>query len=155
MSSVLVTRPSAWKFTTSSTGGVGVEFVAVEGGKIFLENPKGDTVTFCYGAAGVGIAAGIKLPKIGKIQINAKGKAVGGAIAPAAFPNGGKLYLLDSFAGSELTTTDIQGVCAFLEISGGIIAGVSATAMLVGMNPIWLAGLGASLGVSSGFDLPG
>jgi hypothetical protein len=139
---IFIKGESAWQFVTSSTGGIGVEFVAAEGGKIFLNNPQGKQITFYYGSAGVGLSAGLKLPKIGKVQVNVKGRSVVGAIAPAAFPNGGKLYILDTFAGTELTEKDIQGVCAFLEIGGGIIAGVSATAMLVGMNPIWLAGLG-------------
>ena len=33
---VLVKAQSKWKFSTSSTGGLGVEFVAVEGGAIDL-----------------------------------------------------------------------------------------------------------------------
>ena len=140
----VIKKPSAWQFVTSSTGGVGVEFVAAEGGKIFLQNPQGVTESFYYGAAGVGISAGLKLPKIGKLQINVKGKGVAGVIAPASFPNGGKLYVLDNFDGDELATSDIQGVCMFVEVGGGLVAGVSATAMLVGMNPAWLAGIGLS-----------
>lgn len=136
-----IKSPSSWNFVTSSTGGLGVEFVAAEGGTIYFKDPSGKDVSFSYGAAGVGIAAGLKLPKIGKMQVNVKGKGVVGAIAPASFPNAGKLYVLDTFAGAELTQSDIRGVCLFVEIGGGIIAGVSATAMVVGMNPAWLAGL--------------
>ena len=117
-----------------------MEFVAAEGGKYSCES-KGDTVTFYYGAAGVGLSAGFKLPKIGKLELKVKGKSVGLVVAPADFPNGGRLYVLGLFDGDELSATDIQGVCMFLEAGGGLIAGVSATAMLVGMNPIYLAGL--------------
>jgi len=136
-----VKKPSAWSFVTSSSGGIGVEFVAAEGGKIFFKDPGGNDISFAYGAAGAGLYAGLKLPKIGKLQVNVLGKGVMGAIAPASFPNAGRLYVLDTFAGNELGRTDINGVCLFVEIAGGLIAGVSATAMIVGMDPRWLAGL--------------
>lgn len=139
MMEVLFRGPSKWEFITSSTGGVGVAFVAVEGGKIFMKSPQKAAVSFYYGAAGVGLSAGLKLPKIGKVQV--RGKGVTAAIAPASFPNMGQLYVLDSFKGDDLTISDIQGACVFVEIAGGIIAGVSATAMLVGMDVRWLAGL--------------
>lgn len=136
---MLIKRKSAWAFQTSSSGGLGVEFVAVEGGSIYFKDPSGMTIVFRYGAAGAGIAAGLKLPKVGKLQIQIKGKTVGGAIAPAAFPNTGTLYVLDSFAGNELRRSDITGVCMFLEVGAGLIAGGAAYAMVLGMNPLYLA----------------
>ena len=137
--SLFVKKPSEWQFVTSSTGGVGVEFVAVEGGRIWLQDPGGKTETFRYGAAGVGLAAGLKLPKIGKLELKVRGKSVGAALAPASFPNTGKVYVLESFTGNELTKDDITGVCMFAEVYGGLVVGGSATAMIFGMNPIWLA----------------
>ena len=83
MRTVFLKNESAWQFVTSSTGGIGVEFVAAEGGKIYLQNPQGQAVTFYYGAAGAGLAAGLKLPKIGKLEVKVKGKGVVGSIAPA------------------------------------------------------------------------
>lgn len=44
--SLLIKKDSLWQFSTSSSGGLGVEFVAVEGGKIWLTDPAGNTVTF-------------------------------------------------------------------------------------------------------------
>jgi hypothetical protein len=132
-----IKKPSAWQFVTSSTGGVGVAFLVVEGGALYLQDPAGNGVAFRYGSAGAGLSAGFKLPKIGKLQIN--GRGVGAGVAPAAFPNMGKLYVLNSFKNDELTISDIRGVCAFVEIGGGVVAGASGTAMLVGMNPMWLA----------------
>jgi hypothetical protein len=136
---MIVKKPSAWQFVTSSSGGLGVEFVAAEGGRIYFQDPDGASCYFTYGAAGVGLSAGLKLPKIGKLEL--KGKSIGGAIAPASFPNAGKMYILESFGGDELKRSDISGVCMLAEVGGGIVAGGSATAMLLGMNPIWLAGL--------------
>ena len=52
-----VKRTSAWRFVTSSTGGVGVEFVVAEGGTLYFQYPAGKDVTFRYGAAGGGIGA--------------------------------------------------------------------------------------------------
>jgi len=141
MRTMFLKKESAWKFVTSSTGGVGAEFVAAEGGKLYFQDPQGKDVTFVYGAAGVGYSVGLKLPKIGKLEVKVKGKSVFGAIAPAAFPNAGKLYIADTFSGNELSQNDIRGVCVFLEVAGGLVAGVSATAMLVGISPVWLAGL--------------
>ncbi len=143
-----IKKESAWKFVTSSSGGLGIEFFAAEGGVIYLQNPAGDTIPFKYGAAGAGLSFGFKLPKIGKLRIPIKGKSAAGVIAPADFPNAGKIFILDTFAGDELTRSDITGVCEFLEIGGGLIAGGSGTAMLLGMNPVWLAAfLGGPLGM--------
>jgi len=142
--SLLIKKDSLWQFSTSSSGGLGVEFVAIEGGKIWLTDPAGNTVTFYYGAAGAGLAAGLKLPKIGKVQLKIRGKGAGGVAAPASFPNAGKVYVLDTFAGEELTKSDISGVCLFVEAFGGLVGGGSATAMVFGMSPVWL-GMAAAL----------
>ena len=62
-------KMSAWKFVTSSSGGLGIEFFAAEGGKIYLDDPTGSLKTFDYGVVGLGLSEGFKLPKIGKLQI--------------------------------------------------------------------------------------
>jgi hypothetical protein len=134
-----IKHESAWKFQTSSSGGIGVEFVAAEGGSIVFKDPSGAIVSFPYGAAGAGLTAGFKLPKIGKLALNVKGKSVGGVLAPSFFPNTGTLYVLDSFDAEDFKRSDITGVCMFAEVGGGVIVGGSATAMIVGMNPMWLA----------------
>jgi hypothetical protein len=139
---LVIKKESAWRFLTSSSGGIGVEFVAAEGGSIYFQDPNGVTVTYRYGAAGAGVSAGLKLPKIGKLQF--KGKSVGAAVAPAAFPNVGKLYILDSFPGDELSRSDITGVCMFAEVGGGVVVGGAGYAMLLGMSPLWLAAQASS-----------
>ncbi len=137
---LFVKRESQWKFNTSSTGGLGVAFVAVAGGVIYCTAPGGAIVSFRYGAAGVGYSAGFKLPRIGKIQVQVWGKSVGvgAAAAPAAFPNRGRIYISESFGRDELTRSDITGACMFVEVGGGLIVGGSGTAMLLGMNPLLL-----------------
>jgi len=132
---------SAWEFKTSGAGGLGLGIVVAEGGILFFKDPGGQNMTFRYGAAGVGYSIGLKLPKIGKLQL--KGRGAGAAAAPPSFYNVGKLYILDSFKGNELTKEDIRGVCAFVQLGAGVVAGGSDTALLVGMNPVFLA---ASIG---------
>ena len=139
-----VRKDSAWSFVTSSSGGLGLEFVVVEGGMIYLQDPQGTQQPFKYGAAGAGLSAGFKLPKIGKLQIPIKGRGLTGGVAPAAFPNAGKLYVLDSCPSDDLTRDAIRGVCMFAEIGGGLVAGVSGTAMIFGMSPAWLAAFAAA-----------
>jgi hypothetical protein len=136
-----VTKRSAWTFVTSSSGALGVEFVMAEGGTLYLRDPNGASAAFRYGALGAGLDAGFRLPKIGKPKLNIKNKSVVGAIAPAAFPNAGTLFVLDTCKGNDLTQADIRGGCLFLEVGGGLIAGVSATAMLLGLSPAWLLAL--------------
>lgn len=130
---------SAWTFVTSSSGGVGVEFFAAEGGKIYLSDPSNQAVDFAYGAVGAGVAFGFKLPKIGKVHIPVRGGSTTVSVAPASFPNTGALYVLGGCPGSELTTSDIQGVCLFIEVTGGLIAGGFGIAMLIGASPLALA----------------
>lgn len=149
---MIIKKESEWKFVTSSTGGLGVEFIAAEGGIIYMTDPSGSPVSFKYGAAGVGITYGFKLPKIGKVDVKVLGKTVGAAAAPSFFPNTGVMYVLDSFDGDELERSDITGVCQFVEVGAAMFVGGSATAMLVGMSPIWLAGI--AMGPASPFYYP-
>jgi hypothetical protein len=53
-------------------------------------------------------------------------------------PSMGSVYLTGGCEGEELTAADFKGACAWVELSGGIIAGTSAIAMLAGMNPVYL-----------------
>ena len=135
-----IKKKSAWEFVTSSTGGIGIEFLAAEGGKIYMNDPTGSLKTFDFGVVGLGLSAGFKLPKIGKLHIPIKGKSVAGVGAPASFPNTGQLYVLESFEGDELSFNDICGVCGLVEVGGGLVGGGSATAMLLGMELKWAAG---------------
>ncbi len=89
---ILIKGVSGWTFITSATGGLGVEFVAVSGGAIYLADPEGKPHTFHYGGLGVGLTAGAKIPKIGKVNFAIKGKDVGAVVAPAAFPNTGRVH---------------------------------------------------------------
>lgn len=133
---IYVKGESAWSFVTSSTGGAGLGFVAGQGGKLYLRDPKGNDVTLGMGALGIGASEGIKLPKIGKLEI--RGKSVGGAVAPASFPNAGKIYVLGSAPGKELTRDDLTGPCVFVEASAGMGVGASASAMYLGVHPVEL-----------------
>ena len=110
-------------------------FVAASGGAIYLKDPAKADVTFHYGGLGAGFSDGFKLPKIGKIKVAVKGQGVGGVVAPAAFPNTGRVFVTDAFRGKELTRADLRGVTVFVEGGAGLIGGGSVSAMLLGIDP--------------------
>lgn len=126
-------KRSKWEFNTSSTGSLGAGFFAGEGGKIYLNDPQGVMRTFTYGTVGVGLSAGLKLPKIGKVDLN----GLTGTLAPASFPNTGSIYLSQDFKGDDLTADDIRGVCAIAEVAGGFVGGGSASAICLGVSEKW------------------
>ena len=136
--SLTITKRSAWQFVTFGSGGVGIGFVAIAGGQVVLKDPSGSDHTYTYAGAGGGLSAGLKIPKIGKVQINTRAGSVTGSVGPTAFPSTGTVFLTDN-AGSDLTESDIRGTCAFTEAGGGLIAGGSGVAMYVGVNPLLLA----------------
>ena len=65
-------------------------------------------------------------------------------MVPAAFPSAGILYVLDTCKGNDLTQSDIRGGRLFVEIGGGPVTGISATAILLGLAPAWLLAVAAS-----------
>ncbi len=148
-------KPSSWKFVTFGSGGISVGFVAGSGGQVVLEDPSGANHTFTYGGVGAGLSAGLKIPKLGKIQIPTKKGPATGAVGPFSFPSTGSVFVADDLSGGELKKSDIQGLCMFGEVGGGLIAGASATGMFVGLDPLKLAlligvpGFGAQLFLNS------
>lgn len=142
--SLSVKHKSAWEFVTFGSGGISVGFFAAEGGTIVLKDPTtGNDVNFYYGGAGAGLSAGLKIPKIGKVQINTRKGPVTGSLGPTEFPSTGTFLVTDSCETDELKLSDIQGLCAFGEVGGGLIAGGSACAMYVGLDPVRLLSLAA------------
>ncbi len=136
--SVNVTRPSAWQFVTFGSGGLSLGVVAAEGGTVVLQSPSNREETFYYGGVGAGLSVGLRIPRIGRVQINTPRGPLTGSGGPTAFPSTGRLLITDSFHGQELALSDIQGPCLFTEVGGGILAGASACAMYVGINPLVL-----------------
>ncbi|WP_110946860.1 hypothetical protein [Pseudomonas bohemica] len=135
----LPVNASRWTYETASSGGLTVMFAAGSGGSITLKDPAGKTENFRYGGLGAGIGFGARLPRFGKVNIAIKGKSVGGAGALEAFPSTGAVFVSDAIANRDLTRDDITGVCVFMEVGGGLIAGISGTAMLFGLDPKLLA----------------
>lgn len=139
---VLIKKSSAWQFVTFGSGGLSLGLFSAAGGKVVLQSPTGIIKTFYYGGAGAGLSAGLKIPKIGKVQIKTIKGPLTGSGGPTEFPSTGKLLVTDSFQGEELLVSDIQGPCIFTEVGGGIIAGASACAMYFGIDPLRLSLLG-------------
>ncbi|MGX1176901.1 hypothetical protein [Pseudomonas sp. R151218B TE3479] len=130
---------SRWQYQTASGGGLTVVMVAGSGGSIILRSPQGEDVSYRYGGVGVGAGFGARLPRFGKINIQIKGKSVGGAGAAEAFPSTGKVFVSDALVSRDLTSDDITGPCMYTEVGVGLGIGGSATALLFGLDPKLLA----------------
>jgi hypothetical protein len=142
MTQSIITLPvnvSGWEYLTGSSGGLSVGFVSGTGGSITLKTPDGKEESFRYGGAGAGIGFGFKLPRFGKVNLQIRGKSVGGAGALEAFKSIGLVLVSNAFKDRDLKRDDITGPCMFMEINAGLVAGGSGTAMLFGLDPKLLA----------------
>jgi hypothetical protein len=149
---VNVKKKSGWEFVTFGGGGLSAGALlqgGVSGGTVVLKDLQGKEVSFYYGGAGVGIGGGLKLPKLGRVNLNNKG----GTLGPTAFPSTGTLYVTDQIAGDDVTQGDLQGLCCWVEVGGGLLVGASGTAMLLGMNPAYLALCATPVTMSVGTQL--
>lgn len=114
--------PSGWKFDGSSSFGVGIGPVGGGSGSFVLTHPEEGTYTFKYKHAGGGYSVGPKLQK--------------GLNVSAGFDtnvSAGKLYILDTFPGKELRSSDIEGFCIIVEAAISAGKGVSGACMLLGV----------------------
>ena len=137
---ISIRKKSAWAFVTSGTGGLGIGFFAGSGGEVVLSPPSGPPKGFYYGAAGVGVSAGLKrIPKIGRILdphgVTERGAAVG---APKQFWNHGIVYVMDGCQDDDLTAEDFHGVCCTIDIGAGLLIGYSGSGLLINVNPLAL-----------------
>lgn len=73
------------------------------------------------------------------MDIKIKGKSVGGVGPAEAFPSDGAIFVADDLVAGDLTRDHIVGPCMYVEAGGGVALGVSATAMLLGLDPKLLA----------------
>lgn len=100
---------SRWRYVTASGGGMTVAFLAGSGGSITLLSPEGENVSFRYGGVGGGIGLGMRLPRFGKVNLNVKGKSVGGAGALEALPSTGTVLVADGLVGRDLSAATSPG----------------------------------------------
>lgn len=141
---------SGWSYETGATGGVGIAFVSLSGGAIYLVDPAGRQVTFHDGGLGAGFSGGFKLPKLGRVpQPRIRQTAVSAAGSLKSFTSGGLVFKSTRFGSRELTRSDIQGAVLFLELGAGVIGGGSVNVMLFGMNSLLLAAGLTSTAMSS------
>ncbi|NHZ93897.1 hypothetical protein F2P45_33605 [Massilia sp. CCM 8733] len=137
---IFVKKESIWNYETSATGGVGLGFFAASGGLVRLKDPSGKSVDLHYGAVGLGLSKGFKSPKLPKLpkfpQLNVQSKS--GGLSTTDFPAFGNVFVTKTHTKDDLTIDDIKGICIICEIGAGYIAGYSATAILVGINPAYL-----------------
>jgi outer membrane protein OmpA-like peptidoglycan-associated protein len=115
-------RPSKWKFKTSGGYGAGALYAAGTLGHLVLTQPKGGEVVFNYVAAGAGTGASINV-----------------TASTEDNPSFGKIFLLESFHGADLTTKDFEGWCVIMEASVAFASGAmpgagnAGSAMFVGI----------------------
>ena len=133
-------RPSSWTFVTSGTGSLNVDIFAAAGGSIDFRDPSNKPQDFRFGSAGVGVGFGVKLPKIGRLEIRPEklDKAISGVVAPKVFPNAGSLYMTPFFSGQELAAADMRGLCIVIDGGAGLLVGYSGALMLLGIDPVRL-----------------
>ena len=121
-------KDSKWTFETSNGGNLAAGIVAVEGGSITLKDPSGKQVKFHYGAIGIGLGYGLKLPKLGRFQLPS------GAGSSEVMYSAGTVYMAPEFKGEELAVSDIEGGCLFGEATAALAWGHSGYVMSFGMN---------------------
>lgn len=143
---LMVTERSKWTFDTSGTAGIGIGFVAAEGGVIRLTDPAQHPVSLRLAALGAGISEGLKLPKIGKMPVpKIKGQAVGGAVAPMSFPNAGWIWKTTACLAPDLSHQDFCGPVVFGEIGASVIIAGTGNAMLMGFDTVLFAEMLATM----------
>ncbi|KVG13257.1 hypothetical protein [Burkholderia thailandensis] len=140
-------RLSKWTYNTGAGGGLSVEIVMATGGTIILTDPEKHDQSFYYGGVGVGIGAGLKIPKIKLPRFSTpeiklppiRGRSVGAAGSTLDFPSYGSIYMTSAFRGTELSRSDFQGGTIYVDGSLSALYGWAGDAMLLGMNPALLA----------------
>src|SRR5262245_20227747 len=125
---------SEWTYDTSDSSGGGFWFAAGEKGGIKLTSPAGQSVWFSYFAAGGAAGASLKIPGVGKLEVLGDGKwglgqktkGFGGTFASDDYYSTGRVLVLDSFKGEELSARDFTGYCLLMELSAGLMTGATA-----------------------------
>ena len=138
---VNVKGPSAWKYTGSTTDGISVGIVATQGGVLRFTNPAGQPTAFRFGALGGGLSFGASL-KAAFIPSGAH------SYGPLSFTDRGRLYIVGTRVAGDLTAQDIRGWCSLVTVGGGLLAGVSGSVILLGMDTRLAALCAASLALS-------
>ena len=100
-------RKSQWVFSTSESTEIGAGYLGMGRGAVYFKSPGGQRISFTCKFLGVGLSLGSPL----SISFSTKNTL-----------STGRIYMLDSFSGPELKSTDITGFCQVIE--GSTIIGV-------------------------------
>lgn len=141
-----IKKKSAWQFVTCEGAALALGIPTASGGWVMLRSPANKPVKFYYGGAGAGYSWMFKIPKIGKPQISTPKGPLTGTGSEAAFTSTGEVYITKGFMGNELEVSDIEGICAFVEVGAGVVVGGSANGMLLGVDPYLLAHAATQMG---------
>jgi hypothetical protein len=111
-------RKSKWKFKTSTSSSVSIEFIGGQNSSFVLTSPEGSNVTFRYLAGGAGVSAGANIGATGSTEDNW---------------SVGDIFMTDGFSGRDLEVSDIEGACQIFDAGAGVIHGISGTVMALGI----------------------
>lgn len=123
---------SNWEYKSATGGGITVLCATAGGGVLTLKAPDGSLQDFRYGSLGPAFGEGLKLPRIGKLKLEVTG-------ANGAFDSGGYIFQTNAASARTLTREDFRGPCVIVEAGAGLVAGVSGSAMLFGLDSKLLA----------------
>lgn len=133
----MLLRDSRWSYNTGATTGLSIGYVIGSGGELILNDPAGTETNFYYGGLGGGLGGGFKqLGKIKLPKLTIGRHSAGGAGSLGAFWSTGGVFMTSAFKGTELTESDLQGATVYVDAGAGILAGVSASVMLLGIDPL-------------------
>ena len=116
-------RKSGWTLAGSEGDSAGYGLFSAGSGSFTLKSPAGEEVEFNYKSVGGGASLGSKF------------NAAGSGADAFSF---GTVYLSDTFSGTELSRTDVEGFYLSQEASLGAGIGGSAAVMLLGISPRWI-----------------
>jgi outer membrane protein OmpA-like peptidoglycan-associated protein len=112
-------RKSKWKFKTSTSNSVSIDFIGGQNSSFVLTSPDGSNVTFRYLAAGAGVSAGANIGTSSSTEDNW---------------SVGDIFMTDGFSGrGDLEVSDIEGACQIFDAGAGVIGGISGTVMALGI----------------------
>lgn len=124
------------KWTVDGSVSTALSFLFATGGSgtINLKDPQGRRVDFPYRYIGAGKSAGLDKIPGGKGDKMLKNTGKASFTMPVNMPNGGEIWILESFNGSELKDEDISGACVIVDISfGAVVASGSLSGILLGI----------------------
>ncbi len=135
----MILRNSKWNFDASAGGGFSLGPLTSQTGMFSLNDLSGHTHKYLYMGFGIGHSRGLssllRLPRLALPKIIVKNGELSGTGSTTDFSSTGKLFLTDTFKGSDLTDPQsLDGGTVYIEGAAGYLLGVTTSIMLLGLN---------------------